>query len=203
MTHPELDPRESLETIRKTLQRVRRFLYYPTGPIYKVWGLTLLVTFLFTHWAEHGGLAGSIPGAAIGIVWVAVTGLAAIYTILYFRRQPVKSGFGARFAWAWAVAFTIKGFTVGSFIAAGLPLHGAEFGIFAVHTVVVIYLVGGALLWDNLQFGLGIWFGLANIVSLQLGLPTYALSMGILGGGGLLVAGFIADRIYRVAGVPR
>lgn len=203
MSNPTVDPRESLETIRRTLGKVRRYLFFSCGPVYRVWGLAWLVAFMLTYLAEQRLLAGFLQGTAMGLMWVVVTGVAGLYTVLYFRQQPIRADIGTRFGLAWPAAFVLMGFTVGSLAAAGLPLHGVEFGIFAVHTVAVIYLVTGAVLLDNLQITVGLWFGLSNIIALQLGLPTYALTMGVMGGGGLIVAGLIADRLYRAAGDGR
>ena len=198
-----LDPAESLQIIRETLAKVRRHLSFGTGPVYKAWGLAWIAGFVFTDLVARGPLRGVISEGWIGAVWIALTGLAGLYTYRYFRRQPVETDARSRFLLAWLAAFTLMGFTVGSIGAAGLPFDGLQFAVFAIFTAAVIYLVTGAILFDNVQAGVGVWLGLANIVSLQLGLDSYPLAVALLGGGGLVVAGFLDDRVSRMRGEKR
>lgn len=191
----DVDPGVRLETIRETLDRVRRQLFCSNGPVYKVWGAAWLLAFVLTYWVERGAPAPGLSGAVLAGVWIVITGIAGLYTLHYFRRQPVRSDVGARFGLIWPLAFTMMGLTVGSLHAAGLITHGIAFGVFAVLTLAIIFLVAGALLLDNLQLAIGCWFGVVNVIAMQFGFPAYALVAGLLGGGGLIAAGLISDRI--------
>lgn len=198
-----VDPAESLQIIRETLAKVRRHLSFGTGPVYRTWGLAWIAGFAFTDMVVRGPLRGVIAEGWIGAAWIAITGLAGLYTYRYFRRQPVETDARRRFLLGWLAAFTLMGLTVGSTGAAGLPLHGVQFAAFAIFTAAVIYIVTGAILLDNVQAGVGAWLGLANVISLQLGPDSYLLAVALLGGGGLVVAGFLDDRANRVRGEKR
>lgn len=203
MVGRNVDPEESLQIIRETLAKVRRHLSFGTGPIYKVWGATWLVGFVLTDAITRGPLRGVIGEGWIGAMWIAITGLAGLYTYRFFRRQPVEADARLRFLLAWVIAFTLMGFTTGSMGAAGLALHGVQFAVFAIFTAAVIYAVTGAILFDNVQVGVGLWLGIANVISLRLGLDAYPLAIALLGGGGLVVAGFVDDRVNRTRGEKR
>lgn len=198
-----VDPAESLQIIRETLAKVRRHLSFGTGPIYKAWGLAWVIGFVLTDMVARGPLRGVIGEGWISVMWIVITGLAGVYTYGYFRRQPVETDARFRFFLGWLVSFTLMGFTVGSMGAAGFPLHGAQFAVFAIFTAAVIYTVTGAILFDNVQTGVGLWLGIANVIGLQFGLDAYPLAIAILGGGGLVLAGFVDDRVSRTRGERR
>lgn len=198
-----LDPVESLQIIRETLLKVRRHLSAGSGPIYKAWGLAWMTGFVLTHLVVHGPLRGVIAGGWIGVMWIAVTGLAGLYTHRYFERQPVATHARSRYLLGWLAAFTLMGLTAGSTGAAGLPADGLQFAMLAVFAAAVIYIVTGAILFDDVQVGAGIWLGLANVIALRLGGDAYPLAVALLGGGGLVLAGFIDDWVNRRRGEQR
>lgn len=203
MVERSVNPEESLQIIRETLAKVRRHLSFGTGPIYKAWGLAWIAGFVFTDLVARGPLRGVVAEGWIGAAWIAITGLAGLYTYRYFSRRPVETDARRRFMLGWLAAFSLMAFTVGSTGAAGLTLHGVLFPVFAVFTAAVIYVVTGAILLDNVQMGVGLWLGLANVASLLLGLDAYLLAVALLGGGGLVVAGFLDDRVSRMRGERR
>lgn len=193
MSPKDVDPIESVRIIQETLKKVRRHLSFGSGPVYKVWGLTWIVGFVLTDLVVRGPLHGKVPEAFISVIWIALTTMAGAYTFRYFRRHPVETQARLRFFLAWFVAFTLMGVTVGGMASLGLMGHGIHFALWALFTIAVIFIVTGALLFDNVQMITGLWLGIANVAALLMGVEHYPLAIALLGGGGLLIAGFVDD----------
>lgn len=188
------EPQESLDVIRQTLIRARRKLLSPDGPVYKVWGLAWAIAFGGTHalWLNGGqSIAGWGPGPLTGLLWSIAGTVAGIFTYVHYASQKVSSPVGARFGWVWPVALGL-----GMLLTQALGLPGYAIGVMSVYTVALLYIAMGAAFFDNLQLATGLWIGVANVIGTWMGPETYSLVMALLGGGGLLGAGFAHDRLY-------
>lgn len=108
----------------------------------------------------------------------------------YVGLRDISSSAGRRIWLVWMVAFLLL------LLTAGLTSSSNWLaGVWAVYTVSILYLMMGALYFDNLQMVTGLWLGLANLFAAWLGEGVYDLAMALLGGGGLIVAGLLHDRI--------
>ncbi|SMB99610.1 hypothetical protein SAMN00808754_2991 [Thermanaeromonas toyohensis ToBE] len=183
---------QSLALIQETLVRMRREFFSPDGPVYRCWGFTWGIAFALTHLlVSHRDWVGPWMGVAISSTWMVAILVAMAYTYRHYAGlRDVSSPAGRRIWLVWMIAFLLLLLTVG--------LTGSSnwlVGIWAVYTVSILYLMMGALYFDNLQMGTGLWLGLANLFAAWLGEGVYDLAMALLGGGGLIVAGLLHDRI--------
>lgn len=197
MKSSPVDPQDQLRVVFTTLEQARR-LFTPSGLVYRVWGAAWIVGFGGTYatlaYGQDGWL-GLPPSSLIGAVWMLALLIASITTYVHFarfsRERQVRSPSGLRTGLAWPAVFALLVATmlVGDF---GL---GLNFGALAVYTVAVVYLFMGAAFFDDVLLGTGLWIGIVNVLSLAFGV-LYSLLMAILGGGGLIAAGYIHDRRF-------
>jgi hypothetical protein len=104
------------------------------------------------------------------------------------------------YGWSWSLAFA------GVFaLNIGLSQHGLPASLAPLlwpgsSAVVagVLYLAGGALFADRVQYGLGIWMLAVGAGSVQAGWPANFAILALAGGGGFLAAAaFILARGRR------
>jgi hypothetical protein len=55
-----------------------------------------------------------------------------------------------------------------------------------------LHMVGGAIYRDRSLFTLGIWTSVINVVGVLFGAGWHSLIVAVLGGGGMLLAGYLA-----------
>lgn len=196
------DVHQSLALIQETLVKARREFFSPDGPVYRCWGFAVGIAFALTHLVvSHRDRVGTWTGVTIGSIWMVATLVAMGYTYRHYASlRGVSSPAGRRIWLVWMISILLLLLTVG--------LTGSFnwlVGIWAVYTVSILYLMMGALYFDNLQMCTGLWLGLANLFAARLGEGVYDLAMALLGGGGLIVAGLLHDRIRagRDYGEPR
>lgn len=188
-----MTPEGQLDLIKRTLIQARRQVVpAPAGPVYKAWGFAWMFAFLAAAVLTRSALPDSLRPLLIGVILALSLGLATIAT-WYYSRTPrgISSPLNSRIGMAWGSAFALAILAVavtGEFAA------GERTAFFFAYTVAVLYLAFGAMFFDNLQMGMGLWLGIANTVALALGPGAYSLVMALAGGGGLVVAGFLADR---------
>lgn len=190
MVHPET-PEEQVDLIRRTLVQARRQVAMgPAGPIYKAWGLAWMFAFLAIHLLDQSVALTQFRPALIGVVLALSLGVATIFTVRYTRTpRGVSSPLNTRIGLAWGAAFMLASLAV----ATQNP-SGEQIAFVFAYTVAILYLAFGAVFFDNLQMGMGLWLGAVNTLALAMGPRGYSLVMALAGGGGLLVAGFLADR---------
>jgi hypothetical protein len=104
----------------------------------------------------------------------------------------VSSQLGAMYGWSW-----LLGFGCLFAIHAGLAgqdggLTGDQWALFgpagAQLVVGLMYLAGGVMWRDRVQYGLGVWILATDAASVFAGVPGNSLVLAIAGGGGFLVA---------------
>lgn len=186
-----LSPEQALAVIAEQQTAVARELDVDPALLYGAWGIAYTAGF----GAVFGSARGALPGWAGGAVLAVLVAAAAVVTTRHSVRAARGVGgpsrlAGALYGWSWALAFA--GLTA---MNAGLARAGLTpdqmallWPASALVLVGVLYLAGGALWRDRLQFGLGGWVLLTGAVSVFAGTPANALLLAVAGGGGFLAA---------------
>jgi len=192
---PHLSPEESLALIEAQRGKASRSLYVDPALILGAWGVAWLVGFGAIYLATQGSLGAVMPPWAAGAI-AAI--LFAAATLVSFGEQ-VRRGRGvqgpsrriaAMYGWSWLLAFT------GLFaLDLALEHHGLPADLApllwtgsSLVAVGLLYLAGGMLWDDRLQYGLGVWVLVTGAGSVAAGVPGNFEVLSLAGGGGFLVA---------------
>lgn len=188
-------PEEALALVRAQRERVSRSLYVDPALLLGVWGVAWLLGFGVLCLAARGWLGTVVPAGAAGWIAGVLFTVAAVVSVL----EQVRRGRGVRgpsrriaagYGWSWLLAF------VGLFaLNLALERQGLPSGLApllwtgsSLLVVGLLYLAGG-LLWDDpLQYGLGLWILLTGAGSVAAGVPGNFAVLSLAGGGGLLAA---------------
>ena len=163
--------------------------------VYGVWGAAWLLGFALMYAGRAPGSPVEVPMslAAVGFFLCLLT--AMVVTGIHMARRfsgvrGLSSTTGAMYGWSWTLGF-------GAFAAVvvGAQRAGAERPVLDVLwsagsglVVGILYLVGGALWQDRVQYGLGAWILAASAAGALAGSPAVYLVMSLAGGGGFLLA---------------
>ncbi|HEX2297416.1 MAG TPA: hypothetical protein VHH34_02665 [Pseudonocardiaceae bacterium] len=189
----ELSAAESLAVIERQRAQVGRELDVNPAVLYAVWGLAWALGF--------GALALTaaelvpVPLWVGGVVFAAMLVAAMVITGVHIARatrgiRGVSAEVGAMYGWSWALGFGALAAINSALIGAGLTEDQVALLWPATSLLIVgvLYLAGGALWRDRVQFGLGVWVLLTDAVSVFAGVPGNYVVLAVAGGGGLLVA---------------
>jgi hypothetical protein len=190
-----LSPKDTLHLIAVQRESVARSLRVDPALILAAWGLAWLIGFGVIYLAAKGRLgffnAPWLAYALAGILFAA----AAIFT---FGAQ-IRRGRGVRgpsqrvaamYGWSWGLAFI-------GVLALGLALEHQGLSSdmapllwtgSSLLAVGLLYLAGGMLWDDRLQYGLGVWVLVIGAASVAAGVSTNFAVLSLAGGGGFLVA---------------
>lgn len=196
------DPREALALLSAERERTHRALEPDVRLLYGVWGAAWLLGFLALWTATTDRLPLPVPvaGATFGALLV----LAMVVTGVHIARRTVgvrgdSSTVGAMYGWAWFLGF-------GALVAimTGVQRSGVPDGTTALLWPVLsglvtglLYLGGGALWRDRVQYGLGLWIIVSSAAGAVAGFPAVHLVMALAGGGGFLVAATVLGALQR------
>ncbi len=202
-----LSPQESLALISEQRAGAVRSLSPNPVPMLGSWGVTWLLGFGACYLAS--GTAPVLPG---WVAWTVLLGLSAASMAISVR-QLRRSGRGvagpsrtaaAMVGWSWAL-----GCGAAYALNLGLASEGMPVRLLAVLwpgttllVVGVLYLASGVIWQDRLSYGLGIWTLLVDGASVAAGPPANFAVLALAGGGGLLAAAAVAQRL-NVCRVPR
>lgn len=168
--------------------------------LYGVWGAAWLVSGVLYFVHQLGGLAGGTTAIACGVTGVVAMVVSIVTSVRSGRGVRSASDLqGAFYGMSWTIAHVAMGLVVGATVGA-LPdeLKGTLVPALFVLVTGVLYLAGGAVWTDRLQYGLGVWIVAVAVVSVYAGQPANSLVLGIGGGGALLgVAAWSAVRRAR------
>jgi len=198
----DLTPAELLALIEAERARASAALVPDPRVLYAVWGIAWLVGFAVLYVARTGtgpvGVAPAVAGAAFGVLLVA----AMVVTGVHFAARVAgvrgpSSRIGAMYGWAWTI-----GFLAYAAIMVGAARAGVDDAVMGLLwtagsglVVGLLYLSGGALWQDRVQYGLGAWILVTSAVGALAGTPAVYLVMSLGGGGGfLLAAAYLALR---------
>ena len=190
----ELSPGASLEMIETERRNVRRGLGVDPAPIFGMWGVTFLVGWGACYLAVPQGPGPFLP------VWAAVVILVVLYLVaialpivLSARagrgvRGPSRTA-GRMYGWSWALGFGALNIINAGLIHTGLPAPTITllWSGTALLVMGLLYIAGGMLWRDLVQYALGVWMLAAGAGSVAAGYPGDFLVLSLAGGGGFLL----------------
>lgn len=189
----ELSAAESLAVIEQQRAQVGRELDIDPVVLYTTWGLAWALGF-GTLALTATGLIPAPPWVA-GVVFAALLVAAMVITGVHIARatrgvRGIAAEVGTMYGWSWALSFGALGAINGGLIRLGLTDNQIAILWPATSLLIVgvLYLAGGALWRDRVQFGLGMWILLTDAVSVFAGVPGNSVVLAVAGGGGFLVA---------------
>jgi hypothetical protein len=194
-----LSPEETLALIEAQRGKAARSFYVDPALILGAWGVAWLIGFGAIYLAANGWLGTVMPTWVAGVI---AGVLFAAATLVSFGEQ-VRRGRGvqgpsrriaAMYGWSWLLAF------VGLFALdlalehQGLPSDLAPllWTGSSLLAVGLLYLAGGMLWDDRLQYGLGVWVLVTGAGSVAAGVYGNFAVLSLAGGGGFLVAAAVA-----------
>lgn len=197
--HPDTDgdnglsAAESLALIEQQGDRVQRTLEPDVVLVYGVWGAAWVLG--FASFALVYSDTVDVPRFVPGVVLFASMLTAIAVTSVHFARafrgiRGQSSLVGAMYGWTWFGGFLCMGTIMG-----GLARADVSDEVFALLSpalsllvVGLLYMAGGALWQDRVQYGLGAWILLVAAVAAVAGVPGNYVVLTVAGGGGFLAA---------------
>lgn len=143
-----------------------------------------------------------VPLTMGGIIFFLLLVSAMVVTGVHMARRfagvrGVSSRVGAMYGWAWTLGFVAYAAIMAGAVRAGAddPVMNVLWSAGSGLVVGLLYLAGGAMWQDPVQYGLGVWILLASAAGALAGSPANYLVMSLAGGGGfLLAAAYFASR---------
>lgn len=201
----EVAARDGLATIAAQGDHVARSLSPEPSAMYVLWGAAWSLGATALYLATDGG-----PGpwwsmtTALIVVGIVVAGASTLSA-----RQGVRAGRGLE--GHSTVQGTMYGFSwllgLGGGVAVAVLLDRATGGVATATVwtaslglvVALLFVTGGAVWREPVQYGFGIWLLVVTLVALAVGTPHHLAVLAIGGGGGLLAT---APIVRRVHGTP-
>lgn len=187
----QLSPAESLALIDQQRQRVARTIEPDPVLIFGVWGVAWLLGFAALYLAYRGALPLVAGGLAFFVVIVTALVITALHMTRAFRGVAgVSARAGAMHGWTWLVGFGCTAAVQAGVTRTGLTDdQGALLGpALPLLVVGLLYMAGGSMWQDRVQYTLGIWILVTNAAGIFAGVPGNYLVLTLAGGGGFLVA---------------
>jgi hypothetical protein len=206
----ELSPQELLGLIRTQHDGAARDLYVDPARILGSWGVAWLLGFGAFYVASSRARWHFLPLWAAAVILGALSAAAVtgVITQLACRGRGVQGPsrtVAARYAWSWPLAFAgVVALNIG-LSQHGLPASLAPLLWPGSSAVVagVLYLAGGVVFADRVQYGLGAWMLAVGAGSALAGWPANFAVLALAGGGGFLAAAaFILARGRRARPQP-
>ena len=194
-----LDPAESLRLIAREQATTNRQLTPDPRLVLWPWGLAWLVGFgaFFLRYGPDERVYVDMPDFVPLTLLLGLIALAGIFTGVVGARagrqiSGPSSRQGAMYGFTWSVAF-ISMAVLFSRVSDLLPVPQANL-LWAGAMVAltgVLHMAGGALWEDRAFYVLGLWITVVNVIGVVIGPGWHALIVAVLGGGGMLAAGFV------------
>lgn len=192
---PDPNPEQMLALLRAEQARVEQALVPDGRLVFGLWGVAWLVGFLVFWSGASDSAPVQIAPAVAGVVFGCCLAAAAIITTVHIVRRTVgvrgpSSLGGAMYGWTWFIAFACLYAVMTAAYRQGLDDETAGLLWPGLSALIVgcMYMAGGALWLDRVQFGLGLWVLLSGGAGALAGFPSIYLVMGLAGGGGFLAA---------------
>jgi hypothetical protein len=197
---PLVDPAESLALIQRQRAETERQLTPDPRLFLWPWGGAWLLgfTLYFLRFGPDGRVFVPMPS------WLPLT----VLLVLIFAAGIVSGINGARAGRAVSGPSSEQGVMYGitwSVAFAGMAIVLAQVSDFLPEDKVnllwagamvaltgALHMVGGAIYRDRSLFALGIWTSVINVVGVLVGAGWHSLIVAVLGGGGMLLAGYLA-----------
>jgi hypothetical protein len=194
----EPSPHELLELIRTQHEGAARNLYVDPAQIFITWGMAWTLGFGAFYFASPRAQWHFLPVWAAAAVLATLSAVAIAGVVIQMARRdrgvqgPSRTA-SARYAWSWLLAFAgVLILNIG-LSQHGLPMSLAPLlwpGSFAV-VAGVLYLSGGVLFADRVQYGLGAWMLAVGAGSVLASWPANFAVLALAGGGGFLAAALV------------
>lgn len=166
--------------------------------LFGLWGGAWLLGFgLLWATALDDPLIDLDRSTALGVFMVLILSAVVLTTVHVARRSAGVRGTsaqqGAMYGWAWFLAFlgvAALGYALGQ-VDVDPVVYGTVMTVVPPIIVGALYMAGGAVWRDRMQFMLGAWICVVTIAAAVVGYPHMLLVMAVAGGGGMLVAGAV------------
>jgi hypothetical protein len=196
---------ESLRLIEAQRDAAVRSLIPDPRLVYWPWGLAWLIGFglLFLRHGPHEQVRVNMPDALPLATLLTLMVIALLVSSVAGARANRQisgdsSVRGLRYGLSWLAGFSGNAVVCvhfGKFLPS--PQADLLWAATSVGLVGVLYLAGSAIWQSRDLFVLGIWLTISNIVGVLAGPGWHSLAISVAGGGGLLVAGFVAWLHWR------
>ncbi|MEV6305081.1 transporter [Actinoplanes sp. NPDC051861] len=199
------DPAEALRVIQREQTNVERELTPDPRLTYWPWGIAWLVGsgLLFLRYGPDGRVLVDMPDWLPLLVFSSLLIAAGVITGVVGARSGRQvtgpsSRQGTMYGFAWSAGFTGLAISF-SRLSDVVPdeMQGILWGGGMAAFVGAMFMAGAAVWNDRTMFVLGAWISVVNIVGVLFGPGWHALVVSVAGGGGLLVAGFVARARLR------
>ena len=195
---------ESLRLITEQTAATQRSLTLDARLQYWPWGFSWLIGFglLYLRNGPDGQVLWNLPSwlplatlFALMIVALVVTSVAGARAGRHLVGNSPRRG--KVYGLAWGVGF-LSVFTVAGRLSRYLPGPevGLMWGALSIGVVATLYLAGSAIWGGQRLMRLGLWTAGVNILGVWAGPGWHSLIISLAGGGGLILAGLIAN-IHR------
>ena len=196
---PPLSAEESLKLIARQNERMRRALGASPARLLGVWAFAWLVGWGLVYLSDASHAKPLMPGWVASVV-VAALFLGAIgYSIFYGTRinrgiRGPSQLVGAMYGWSWMLSFgaltliNLRVMALGELDPSTISLLWSGSSLMVTGA---LYLAGGMLWQDKLQYGFGVWMIVCSGASVLVGVPGNFLVLCLAGGGGFLVASLV------------
>lgn len=188
-----LDPASSAALIAEQRAKVEAATDVDGRILFGAWGVAWLLGFGLPWLVNSGRL--TMPDEAAFLAFTALLVFAGALTTwhLAVKGTGVRGASarqGAMYGWAWFLSF-------GVVFALGVALDRAgaigevmnlAMTVASLLVVGALYMAGGAIWEERIQWALGAWICVSTIAAALVGSPQMYLVMCIAGGGGMLVA---------------
>lgn len=200
----DLPPAETLALIAREQQQMNRALRGSPVSIIALWGVAWLLGFGGCYLADTGRLPTWIAAVVIAVLFAAAIALPIVQGTRMARGVvgPSKQ-VGVMYGCAWALAFGGLWAINAALSRQGLSEHTTTLLWSATSLLVVglLYLTGGMLWREPVQYALGVWMLVAGAGSVFAGVPGNFLVLALAGGGGFLVlAAYYRVKLGRANG---
>ncbi|MFJ9417878.1 hypothetical protein ACIRPT_27535 [Streptomyces sp. NPDC101227] len=199
---------ETLALISAEDQYVRRRVHADPTVLFTVWGAAWLIGFGAAYLAHGpkpvipGWLGAAVPAVLLAAAWILSIG----YALRVGRGVSGPSRtVAAMYGWSWTLGFGCLAVVNTTLIRHGLTSDNAAmlWSASALLLVGVLYLAGGMVWQDKVQYGLGAWSMVCAAGAVFAGVPGNFLVQSLAGGGGFLaLAGYHRFRRTAYSGPP-
>ena len=196
-----LDPASSAALIAEQRAKVVAAMDVDGRVLFGAWGVAWPLGFGLLWLGETGRVTMSAQVALGGFfgLLAAAMGVTAWHLAVKGRGlRGASARQGAMYGWSWSLSFGVVGALAYALARAGASeeVTGVAMMITSLLVVGALYMAGGAMWEEQIQWALGAWICVATIAAAIVGLPHMYLVMAVGGGGGLLV-GAAADAVRR------
>lgn len=195
----ELSPEESLSLVKAQRDVATRRVRVDPVPILAAWGVAWLVGFGAIYLASPQGPGPLLPTWAAGVIAGVLFAVALVVSIgqSVWRGRGIEGPsrqVGAMYGWSWLMGLAgLYGVNLG-LMHAGMAsrLLPLAWSGSALLVVGVLYLAGGMLWKDRVQYSLGAWTLVTGAASVSAGVPANFAVLSLAGGGGFLVGAAVS-----------